>query len=520
MSKLNSNIKLSFILILFTFITYFNILPNKLFYDDEELIYKNAYVADLHYFPRYFVSNMIEGAGKKSNMYRPILITSYAVDHLFWGNNPFGYHLTSILLHAANGILIFFLADMLLGNKMLSFLTSIFFIVHPVQSEAVAYASGRTDLLFTFFGLISIILYLSFIRSKRSAIKYWVGIGFFVLGLLTKESAIVLPFLLLLCGIILQKRPNLDRLVITTLPYFLVVSAYVILRMTVLNFMNVLNFYPENNLYSSDIFARIFTFSGVFFRYLAIIFFPKELIFTRSTPIIASIVDKWVLAFILVVTLSFWVAIKRYKQNRVYLFSLFWFFITLVPVSGVIPINSIIAEHFLYLPAVGIFLIVASITQFFFRQKSKIIKSAAIIGLVFIISVFIVRTINRNYDWRDPVVFYTKSLSQSPRNIPMMNNLAMAYADRGQLDLAIDEYKKVINTADVYPNTHHNLGNAYKELGKYQEAEEEYYKALKIDPNFMFSYFALADLYRRTGDQKKLEAIMVQIEALQKTGKF
>ncbi len=124
------------------------------------------------------------------------------------------------------------------------------------------------------------------------------------------------------------------------------------------------------------------------------------------------------------------------------------------------------------------------------------------------------RTILRTFDWRNPITFYTLSLKQSPNNIPMRHNLAMAYQENGQTQKAIEEYKNIISQADIYPNTHHNLGNAYKELGEYKLAEEEFYKALKLDPKFYFSYYALADLYQKTGEKEKLENVLQEINNL------
>lgn len=498
-----------FILVILTFFTYVNILPNDLFFDDEELIYKNSYVADLRHFPRYFVSNMIEGAGKISNMYRPILVTSFAIDHLLWGKNPIGYHLTSILLHAANGILIYLLLNTLFGNKTISFLTAVLFIVHPVQSEAIAYGSGRTDPLSAFFGLSSLLSYLYFVKEKGSARIYWMSIIFFILGLLAKESMIVLPVLLVLCDFVSQKKPKRDLVIVNTLPFFILALVYIFLRLTILNFLNTLNFYSENNLYSTDIFIRIFTFAGVFIEYLGMIIFPKDLIIERNASVVNSPIDLRVILFIFLVMTVTFLGVGKYGKNKIYLFSLLWFFITIIPVSGIIPINKIIAEHYLYLPSLGIFLAAALFFSNLMDFESKIIRRVAIFVTVFIISALITRTIMRNFDWRDPVVFYTKSLSQSPASVPMMHNLAMTYADRGQYDQAIAEYKKIISLADVYPNTHHNLGNAYKALGRYKEAEEEYKEALKIDPNFHFSYYALVDLYKITGDKKKLDELTV-----------
>src|SRR4030042_6190886 len=194
-----SNIAVYLVFVIFTLICYGNILPNKFFYDDEELIYKNAYIADLHYLPKYFTQNMVAGAGKTSNMYRPVLLISLAFDHFIWGLNPVGYHLTSIALHLGNGIMIFLLINMLFGSRILAIVSALFFLIHPVQTEAVTYASGRTDLLYSFFGLICINLFLIYCSNvKKWAPFYLLSVLFFLLSLLSKETAVVLPLAIIL----------------------------------------------------------------------------------------------------------------------------------------------------------------------------------------------------------------------------------------------------------------------------------------------------------------------------------
>lgn len=509
----------SILLILITCIAYINILPNQLFYDDEELIYKNTYVQNLVYLPKYFSQNMVAGAGKLSNMYRPVLLTSFAIDYLIWQNNPFGYHLSSLLLHTINSLLIFFLINRLFNNKLLSFLTAAFFAVHPVQSETVAYASGRTDLLFSFFGLLSILLFISCLTHKKiPASLYLFSLLAFILSILSKETAIVLPFILILILTLFRTKFNIDNLRASFLifPYFFITAVYVSLRLTVFNFANILNFYSAPTPYSQNLFVRIFTFARVFFEYGKIIFFPKDLIYARTIPVISNFFNPWVIFFILFTLSAGFIVFLNRRKNPLYLFVVCWFFITILPASGVIPINSIISEHYLYLPSVSIFL---PVSYFFYyllsKRANKTQRLILTIFLVIILSLLSYRTILRNFDWKDPITFYTKSLYFSPDNIPMRHNLAMTYAGSGQLDLAIREYKNVIATADVYPNTHHNLANAYKEKGMYQEAEKEYLLALKMDPKFLFSYAGLIDLYKKTGEKEKLEEILRKVNKQQ-----
>lgn len=464
---------------------------------------------------------MIAGAGKISNMYRPVLTLSFAVDYFLWRGNPFGYHLTSIILHAANSILIFFLIYKLFKNRFVSFLTAIFFIIHPIQSEAVAYASGRTDPLYTFFFLTALLLFLSFVTSNKIKILTFLGtLFFFLLSLLSKETAVILPFLLLLIFFTQKEREkyNLQKIIFLTLPFFFIDAIYIFFRLTTLNFANKLNFYtnasltPQTIIYSQNILVRLYTFSKIFFDYLAMLIFPIDLIISRNARIITSIINPWVLGFIILVTLFIAAIIKIFPKNRILLFAIFWFFITIFPVSGIISINNIIAEHYLYLPSLAFFLIIAYFINWFFHKTTSFeTKSAFAVILFIVLSILTIRTIIRTFDWRDPITFYTKSLQQSPDNIPMRHNLAMSYADKGQLELAIKQYQQIIAIADVYPNTHHNLANAYMKLKKYKEAENEYLTAIKMDPNFYFSYYALADLYQKTGEKEKLKQIIEQV---------
>lgn len=518
--------KFSLILIIVTIITYINILPNGLFFDDEELIYKNTYVAHMKFLPKYFTTNMVAGAGKVSNMYRPILTTSFAIDHQIWGNYPLGYHLTSIILHAANSILVMILVQLLFGNSWISFLTALFFSVHPAYSEAVIYASGRTDPLFVFWGLSSIITFLVSVKNKkRNIFLYISSLVLSLLSLLSKETAIIFPLLILLCMSVYDRKKSAFNPVsyVLLVPFFLISLFYFLLRLTVLNFSNTLNFYsglilsPDMTLYSSNIFVRLFTFTKVCFSYIFLLLFPGELSVSRTPQIVTSVFNIWVILFLCSALGLLAVSLKIYKINKLPIFTFIWFFISILPVSGIIPINNIFAEHYLYLPSISVFAFVSFlIVKIIDKFNNPVLNKIFISLLALIIIILSLRTITRSFDWRNAIVFYTVSLKQSPGNIPMRHNLAMAYQDAGRTDEAIKEYKNIISQTDIYPNTHHNLANAYVSIGKYQEAETEYYKALKMDPNFNFSYYGLAQLYQKTGEKEKLDKIVAIINSLNK----
>jgi protein O-mannosyl-transferase len=500
-----------------SFILYINILPNTLFFDDEELIYKNAFIQNISYFPKYFVTNMVAGAGKVSNMYRPVLTTSFALDYLIWKLNPVGYHLTSILLHTGNTLLVFVLIYFLFKNRFLAFLTSLFFCIHPVQNEAVMYASGRTDPLFTFFTLLSLFLLLLYLyKTKTRSVVYLLSLAFFLLSLLSKESAVMMPFLFLLTYLVHRKSNTvtLPQFVLF-IPYFIFDGFYILLRLTVFNFQNTLNFYNSANAYSTNVFVRIYTFAAAFFQYFGVLFFPVELISSRNITILTSFFSPMFVSFVVLFLTAFFISYYLYKKNKTFLFCFLWFFIALLPSSGIIPINNIAAEHYLYLPSIGFFLFISYLFSILWEKFNHTYMHIFIAAVIFTISALLcIRTYIRTFDWRDPITFYTISLKQSPNNIAMRQNLAMSYAEIGQTEKAIQEYKNTIALSDAYPNTHHNLANTYKEQKNYTQAEGEYLKALKLDPKFYFSYYGLYDLYKITHNTQKLEAIRTLLQQL------
>jgi len=296
------------------------------------------------------------------------------------------------------------------------------------------------------------------------------------------------------------------KIIFILLPFLFVSIGYIALRLTVLNFSNTLNFYSISNIYSTNIFVRFYTFTLAFFNYLGILFFPTDLIIARTIPVVTSAFNPNVITFVILISVLTLLSIL--KKSGILLFSIAWFLISIFPVSGVIPINNIIAEHYLYLPSLSIFLIIVYSVLILLHRIQNLVVRILIISLgVSIINMFIFRTIIRTFDWRDPITFYTLSLKQNPNHIPMRNNLAMAYAEQGDITTAIKEYQTIISLGDIYPQPHHNLGNAYFAQQRYNEAEIEYKKALKIDPNFYFSVRALKSLYEKTDQKTKLETL-------------
>lgn len=525
-----SPLYISTILFLFTVLVYVNSVPNGLFYDDEDFIYKNQYIINFD-IPKFFTENLIAGAGKVSNYYRPVLMMIFSIAHLLFGFSPFVYHLLSIFFHTAAVILLFFLLYKLFGKKLLSFLTSLLFAIHPIQTEAVSYASGLGDPVSLTWTLGAILL--SFSKKRKFFAS---SLMLFIFALLSKETTLITPLLIFLCHVIYtSQHVKMSKKLIfqclrTSIPYWVITVLYFFLRLTILNFQNTLNFYNSQNIYTQDIFVRINTFINLIPKYISLLLYPHTLFIERPVTIYSSITPVTIIVIMGALLLLF-LSIKWLKKIPLLLFSFLWFFISFIPSSGIIPINGIFYEHFAYFPSIGFFTLISFLIIEFIKYLTKksneeqnftTIKRGGIyllliLGLAY--GLFLMfRTIVRNQDWHDPITFYNQTLryTKSPR---LYNNLAMAYAEDGNYKKSIEIYKKAIKEGDFYPQTHYNMGNSYVALSEVKNAEIEYKKALKLDKSFYLSYLKLFKLYRSIDNKRGEEWVLAEIKKLAKKNK-
>ena len=147
------------------------------------------------------------------------------------------------------------------------------------------------------------------------------------------------------------------------------------------------------------------------------------------------------------------------------------------------------------------------------KQFSNVGKTAITIILTLWLVVLVSRNIFRQLDWIDPIKFYSQTLAHAPKSIRIRNGLAMAYAERGDNNEAIQQYNNAIAIDPNVPNLYHNLANAYLAKGDVARAEENYLTAIKVDPMFSFSYGSLYSLYAKTGQTQKAQEVVNNFNA-------
>ena len=426
-------------------------LTGPLFWDDEAWIIHNPFVHNLSWesFKNLFSENVLAGIGFNSNYYRPLLFVTFAVNYAISGVEPISYHAVSNFLHIFNAVLVFFLLLPIVRSRFAAWIASLLFLIHPIATEAVTYISGRGDPLHLFFMLAALLVWRN--RSHKSHWSYLL----LIFALLSHEKAIVFPFLAFMYDVVQTKsiRTTLKR----TVPFFIIVAAYGVLRLTVLNFNNTLNFFEMPNPYSESLMLRMFTFFHALLIYFGILFVPVGLHMERSVPLHSSFFEwpVWAAA-VLLAGILYW-SYRSYKTNRTYswvlIFGVAWFFIALGPVSGITPINAQIYEHWLYIPIVGI----AALAGYGVARLREKFGVWVLVGLLAYGAFFALQTVRRNMLWGKPIAFYEDILRYEPDSVRINNNLANHYFNAGDTAQAKLYYQKAVAEEDIFPQPHYNL---------------------------------------------------------------
>lgn len=491
-------------------------LGNALFWDDDELITTNPYVQALSpsNVGAMFREDLHGGSGERSNYYRPLLLLGFAVNYAAAGLDPAAYHWTGNLLHVANAVLAFLILSSATGDALAALLAAALFLIHPLQTEAVSYVSGRGDPLHFFFLLLALAAFWSAERRGRGW-RGWrrpLSLVLLVAALLSHEKAIVFPFLLALFALAFRGRepraPSLRRALGAAAPYFLVVLAYGICRLTFLDFANTLDFHRSVSPYSQHLYVRMFTFLHALLVYYRLLLLPTGLHMERDLQSHGSLFDLpvWTSALLLVALAAWLVALARRERQgfRIWLFGSGWFFATLGPMSGITPINAVIYEHWLYVGILG----PATIAGWYlarawrrFRERRQVAALAGLTAVLVAYGAFLAtQTVRRNLVWGRPVEMFEEILRYDPENISANNNLGNIFYDRGDLEQAEFHYKVAAMDQERSPQPHYNLGLIYEERGQTERAVAQYERALAIDPEFYFAMQKLIEIHAARAD--------------------
>ncbi len=478
------------------------ILTAPFLFDDNLFIERNRFVHSLDFVPEIFTSSTTEGAWVPSNFYRPMQSLLHAVLCTLFGIIPLPHHLASVLIHIVNSVLLFYLLIRFGCSRTASLCGALLFVVHPVQVEAIAYISGASDPLGFMFILSGFLIFMTALYRKRSWC-YPLAFLCFTAALFSKETASVTVALLAAYTIFAWKKlssaARRNALLMTATVGILCVS-YVALRFTVLNFTGNFGLTDAENVYTRHLHIRLITFIHSIAEYAKILLVPFHMYFEKPYVAYTHLLSiKGLLGLMIagITVTGVWISLRR---QRTVFFACTWIFACLAPVSGIVPLNAMYLDHWLYLPFAGLAMLAAmGLDLLTKRFNSRLITSIVLICL----TLFCARTVVRNADWSDIVRFYLHELKYNDESARIHNNLAMEYEERGQQQHAIKHYLRAVDLHDIYPQTHHNLAQLLIKQGKIDESIQELFRGLKLDPRFIHSYKTLHEIYRTRQDLQR-----------------
>lgn len=517
------------ILVLSVLLAFSNTLKNGFVYDDLDFIVHNSLIRTFKNLSTLLTRDYFYYTPEYS--YRPLVTLSHFVDYYFFRLNPGGYHLINLLLHLTNALLVFILIKKLLavfngGTVKVINVSALFgawfFAIHPVVTEPVNLPSYREDLLCTLFAVISLLLYLGWrVSSEKSSFLYLLLAGMtFFLSLLAKEASITLPLIILLFELSLPSMPLKRRLILFS-PFILIVGFYLIIRFVI--------FVPPQKYFvgyfGGSQAVAVLNFPRFFVHYLFLIFYPVTLAADYNFQPLKIIIHPFILGSISCVIVYLLLALTAWrKRNFLISAGLLWFVVFLLPVSNLVPLSNPVAERYLYLPLIGLAIVLASIMKRIFlaviEKKENVLFYKLIVGLVLVLFVlYIILDIQRNTMWRDDFTLWQETLRSQPRShaalrglgliylqrknytkaeemlnaavnlrpwdIKVRNNRAVLYAKKGELLRAIAELELITQMASKYAAARYNLARCYAALNPPQidRAIEEAQKASELGYN-------------------------------------
>jgi tetratricopeptide (TPR) repeat protein len=445
--------------------------------------------------PLGFLSNDHENSYARLNApyYRPMLQVLYALNYAIWGVNPVGFHLTNIMFHLFNAIIVYKIGLLLFNqDKKISIVAACLFAVHPVNNELL-HRVAMNENMYGFFVITSLYFFL----NKKTFLSYFA----FALALLSKESAIVLPLAICLFSV---RNNGLKKGIVSMAPFILIVAVYFVLRLMIINF-NLMT----GIALAIPIFPRILTMAAAFFDYLRLLIIPYPLSPYYPARIYMSLLQPKVIAAIAVVV-AFCFLLLRLRKDRAMFFLLLSLSIFLMPVIlkvDTFPLDTevaYIAERFLYVPAMFFSLFVAALA---FKGAPDSAKKYVIAGLTMIIVVFTSITASSSGVWENYTTFCDKLSKDAPDSAIAHSHKGTIFIQEGKLNEAINEYTAAFNpnpsfikdlsTYYDYYKDNRSVGKILFSNGKRPSSTVKLYR---YQPVFADLHFALGRIYLMQGD--------------------
>lgn len=463
--------------------------------------------------------------------YQPLSWLTYGADYLFWGMDPFGYHLTNVALHSVNAALLCLLCLELFslpglpptpeketGRGLAAGFAALVFALHPLRVESVSWATERRDVLSGLFYLLTVLWYLWPRRAGAQRASFWrrhlLPLAAYLLALLSKGIVITLPAALILLDIFALKRLPLyvrgwfareNRGVwLEKLPYFALAAIFA-----------AAGYYGQAQsgaVASYEAFG--FSYRAAQVLYGIMLYVCKTLVPLNLAPEYKMAGGLWQPLLAGTAALAITAAAAALRNRRPALLTAWLFYlVTLAPVSGIVKLGSqSAADRYTYLPCLG-FAVLAGAAFLACREAAKKrLRQACAVGACLLLTGLAALTWRQQGVWRDTETLWTHALTVNPELAFAHYNLGVHIAAQGRLDEAAGHYREAVRINPAFSPGFYSLGRIAHAQGRLAAAAGYYTEALEINPGYALAHYNFSVTLAAQG--KPVEAEARYLEAL------
>ncbi len=483
------------IIIAGVFASYAPALRDGFVWDDTALILRDPLIRSWRLIPEGFNHFLFVDA-TASDFYRPLQRLTYTLDYAAFAFRSGPYHAASILWHAAAAIALFVFAEELLlafgierqKRLWIAFLAALVWAIHPVESAAVAYVSGRADPLaatFGFFGLYLFLLSLRAIGQRKLFFLFGAGVAL-LLSALSKETGLI--FLAIGIAFFVLKKNWINMCKAVTVAAF-VCAIYFSLRSAAEHIPPPALSAPAPSLVRPIIVARAVA------EYGGLILLPLHLHMDRDVETHPSGFNQaslsgaaWrelqtLLGIVLIAAVTYWMVRAR-KRNPAALACLLFAVISYLPISGIVALNASVAEHWIYLPSAFFFLAAAVEVGAFLENREPPRRSTIKLGALLLFIVWLAflgaRTFIRTFDWKDQRTFLERTIVSGGDSARMLINLGDLELSEGKLEDAAVHLHAALQKKPEQPLAVINLAAVALKQNDFKAAREQLQRATKM----------------------------------------
>jgi Flp pilus assembly protein TadD len=505
------------VILLVTLLAYLPALRNQFVnWDDAGYVYKNPYLTD----PSPQNTKKLLTQDIMIN-FHPLTMLSYKLNYDAGKLNPYPYHLTNILFHLLNTLLVFLFAYHLTHKKpIVAITTTLLFALHPMHVESVAWVSERKDVLYVCFFILGLLAYL---RYSEKYDRKWLLITFlcFILSLLSKAMAVVFPIVLLLIDYYKQRilapntSSNLPKALIEKIPFFILslIMGYISVKIQSTSAINEFSTFPIHWRFMFACYGYIMYLVKIILPIQLSAFYPyPTLTATGSLPIYFYIIPFVLLG--VAVGIVWW-----FRNNRSLIFGILFYSVTVALVLQFISVGKvIIADRYTYLPYVGIGITLGIFADYLWQQlsasKSSLRWALPILALL-CTGWWSYATAQQCKVWYDGVSLWTNVIKLYPKEAQGYVHRGNWYGDNGNVKSALPDFEMALKLGNREAETYKSLGNCYGTFQQFDKSIEAFNTAISLDSTDFTYYLNRAVTYVA---QKNFAAALTDLtSALSKT---